>query len=485
MIPRRITQTIPDRITRMIPPKITRLFGHGVTAADRAKIIRGTVYSFLIQGVSIALVFVSGIWIVRSSDPTAYGLYVHIFNWVSLLAVIVMGGRDDLVLAQLPKYIAGGQQGKVRQLIRAANGFIIVAAVAVMALFLAVIAVFPIKTLSDNRPLFLLAASAVYFSACLALNQMILQALNHIRLSQIVEKIGRPLLLIGFVTLFRLLTRNAALNSRNLILAATAVTGICSAAVLYLIWQKQKKYSTPAASSTPVGPAPSAPVPPGVPAPTAAPAERLSGKAGWFFAISLLNLLGTKITMLIIPWFAPQAAIGIFNISYRFADLLIFPFFLMHTVLPQLFARHTATGTGYTQSLFSESNKLMTLLSIPLLLLNIVGGRFFLHWFGPDFVQGYTALLYISLAQFLFSFFGPANTVLMMQDRERYSAGCLLVYVLVLVGASRLLIPIAGITGGALAILIGSAVYNVLLAIVTWRLCGIRSPFLAFLVRRK
>jgi hypothetical protein len=67
---------ILDRITRMIPPKITRLFGHGVTSADRAKIIRGTVYSFLIQGVSIALVFVSGIWIVRSSDPTAYGLYV-------------------------------------------------------------------------------------------------------------------------------------------------------------------------------------------------------------------------------------------------------------------------------------------------------------------------------------------------------------------------------------------------------------------------
>jgi O-antigen/teichoic acid export membrane protein len=320
---------------------------------------------------------------------------------------------------------------------------------------------------------------------------MILQALNHIRLSQIVEKIGRPLLLIGFVGLFRLFTKNAALNSRNLILAATAVTGICAMTVLYLIWQKKKRYSTP---PTPVVPAPASPiqpsapapvVPPSVPASTAAPAEKLSGKAGWFFVISLLNLLGTKITMLIIPWFAPQAAIGIFNISYRFADLLIFPFFLMHTVLPQLFARHTATGTAYTQSLFSESNKLMTLLSIPLLLLNIVGGRFFLHWFGPDFVQGYTALLYISLAQFLFSFFGPANTILMMQDRERYSAGCLLVYVLVLVGASRLLIPIAGITGGALAILIGSAVYNVLLAIVTWRLCGIRSPFFAFLVSRK
>lgn len=447
----------------MIPPRIARYLGSGLTDADRGKIIRGTAYSFLIQGVSIGLVFLSGIWIVRSSDPTAYGRYVHVFNWVSILSVIVMGGRDDLVLAQLPKYIGNRQGWKVQRLISAANKFILIAAFGVIALFLAVIYIFPIKTLSEHRPLFMLASAAIYFSACLALNQMILQALNHIRLSQLVEKIGRPLLLIVFVTVFRLSIGPGVLDSKNLVLAATIVTGICGLLVLYLVYQKSKKYKEPE--------------------PPQLPAEKLSGKATWFFFISLLNLLSTKITMLILPWFAPEASIGIFNISYRFADLLIFPFFLMHTVLPQLFARHTVTGTAYTQSLFSESNKLMTLLSVPLLLLNVIAGRFFLHWFGQEFETGYTALLYISLAQFLFSFFGPANTILMMQDRERYSAGCLLVYVLVLVAASRLLIPMAGLTGGALAILIGSLVYNLLLAIVTWRLCGIRSPFFAFLVK--
>ena len=157
----------------------------------------------------------------------------------------------------------------------------------------------------------------------------------------------------------------------------------------------------------------------------------------------------------------------------------------MHTVLPQLFARHADTGSAYTQSLFSESNKLMTLLSLPLLLLNLLAGRYFLHWFGMDFVTGYTAMIYISLAQFLFSFFGPANTILMMQDREKYSAFCLLVYVLVLLAFSRLLIPSGGITGGALAILLSSAVYNILLAMVTYRLTGIRSPFFTILVKAR
>ncbi len=188
--------------------------------------------------------------------------------------------------------------------------------------------------------------------------------------------------------------------------------------------------------------------------------------------------------MLFLPLHLPAKEVGVFNIAYRFADLLIFPFFLMHTVLPQLFARHAATGRVYTQALFSESNKLMVLLSIPLLLVNLAAGPVLLRLFGPEFVSGYRAMIYISLAQFLFSLFGPANSILMMQDRERYSAICLFVYVGLLAATSWWLIPARGISGGAMAILISSGAYNVLLSVVVWRVCGVRSPFLAWLVRR-
>ncbi|HEV9038663.1 MAG TPA: polysaccharide biosynthesis C-terminal domain-containing protein, partial [Puia sp.] len=177
--------------------------------------------------------------------------------------------------------------------------------------------------------------------------------------------------------------------------------------------------------------------------------------------------------------------VGIFNISQKFADLLIFPFFLMHTVLPQLFARHSQEEVGYTRSLFRESNRLMALLAVPLLGVDLLAGPFLLRLFGPAFAAGYTALVYISLAQFLFSLFGPTNTILMMQGKERSSAICLLVYVGLLVLVSRLLIPVSGITGGALAILISSAGYNILLAVIVYRQYGICSPFLSWIVGRR
>jgi O-antigen/teichoic acid export membrane protein len=382
---------------------------------------------------------------------------------VSILSVIVLAGRDDLVLAQLPRY-AHDQHGRLIGMVRAANRWILAAAVVVGVVFAGLLYWVPIETLSDHQSLFRLAMIAVYLTAALGLNQLVLQALNHIRLSQVIEKLVKPLLLILGVGLLRVMA--IPFTARTLIVLSCAALGICCGAVAWLVVGKVRGYRTVGKVEQATG-----------------SDERLLGKTAYFFLISLFTLLGTKITMLILPVYLPAKDIGIFNISYRFADLLIFPFFLMHTVLPQLFARHAVTGRAYTQSLFSESNKLMTLLSIPLLLVNVVAGNLFLRLFGPEFSAGYPAMIYISLAQFLFSIFGPANTILMMQDREKYSAGCLLFYVSMLAATSWWLIPAGGITGGALAILISSAAYNILMALVLYRVCGIRSPFFAWLGR--
>jgi O-antigen/teichoic acid export membrane protein len=447
--------------------ELSRFLSDGVKAPDRQRIFRGTFHSFLIQGISILLVFVSNIWLVRSSDPESYGLYVHVFNWMSILSVFVLAGHDDLVLALIPRFASEGKPLLIARLVKVTNRWLIVATLVVNGLFLGVISLIPIKALSEHRPLFLLSITAVYFTAFLGLNQLILQALNHIRLSQIVEKIGKPLLLIAFTGVFHLTA--VSFNGNGLILLSSIVLGICSVVVLVVVGRKLKRLTADAAQASfdlqPRG---------------------YSRQAFYFFCISLLNLLSTRITMLIMPYFTMTTKdIGIFNISNRFADLLIFPFFLMHTVLPQLFARHSVTEREYMQALFNTGNKLMSLLCLPLLLVNILAGKFLLHWFGPDFVSGYAALVYISLAQFLFSLFGPSNTILMMQGWEKYSALCLLVYILILVAACCILLPIAGITGGALAILIGSLFYNLLLAVVNYRTTGICSPFFSFLIRRR
>jgi O-antigen/teichoic acid export membrane protein len=453
---------------------------HGLNDSEQAVIIEGTFHSFIIQGVSVALVFLGNLLLARWAGADAYGKYVHVFNWISILSVAAIGGREDLAIAEITKYKVNNRPWQIFSLVKTLNRHIFIASVLIGAIFLTTIFLVPVKTLHEYRFEFLIASAAIYFMAFLSVNQFVLQALNYIRLSQYVEKLVKPLLLIVFFVIARQWLFR--LDSNLLIVIAELVLAICCILLAWLVWKKIKAFK----ATVPVGKSyPERESDGTVSGGLASERENLTKKTMYFFLITLFTLLVTKISMLILPYFAPQKDIGIFNVSFRFADLIVYPFALMHTVLPQLFARHTASEASYKQSLYSESTKLMMILSLPLAVLNILLGKWLLGWFGQEFVQGYPAMVFLSIAQFLYSLFGPANTILMMQNKERYSVICLFAYVIVLVIMNLLLMPVLGITGGALSMLISCLIYNIILSIQAYRLSGVISPFFSFLIPAK
>ena len=228
---------------------ILRWFDDGLSVADRQRIVRGTFHSFLIQGFSVLLVFVSNLLLVRASDAASYGLYVHVFNWVSILGVVVMGGRDDLVLAQLPRY-AVGEPARLVGLVRSVNRWILAAAVVVATLFVLLLRGVRIGTLSDQEGLFRIAMFAVYLTAAMGLNQLILQALNRVRLSQVIEKLVKPVLLIAGVGLLRLAA--VTFNARVLVILSSIVLAVCCVGLAWLVMRSVRAIAGRAArGSTP------------------------------------------------------------------------------------------------------------------------------------------------------------------------------------------------------------------------------------------
>jgi O-antigen/teichoic acid export membrane protein len=441
---------------------IFRFIRPGADSVESSRIVEGTLHSLFIQGISIVMVLLGNLLITRWAGADEYGKYVHIFNWISIVSIIALGGQEDIVVAQIPKYHAHGRRARIYSLVRGTNGFILVASLVLGSAFLLAVYYLPLKTLHEYRNEFLYASAAIYFMAFLSLNQSILQSLNYIRLAQLVEKWIKPFLLIVFVIAVRAMSIKFV--SRTLIGITITVTGICCIILVWILMAKTKQYRSPAEQG--------------------GQKEDLRLKSFHFLSIDLLNLLSTKITMLVLPYFSLQKEVGIFNISYRFADLVIYPFFLMNAVMPQLFARHHDSGAAHKQSLYNDSTRLMLLISVPLLLINILGGKFFLGWFGNDFREGYTGLVYLSCAQFLFSFFGPAHIILTMQDKEKYAVMALVVYVAALLITNLLLVPVMGMNGGMISVLISSLIYNLVLGIMAYRLCGVVSPALLFVRRR-
>ena len=356
----------------------------GLNNAERKLILKNTFYSFIIQGVSVILVFAGNIFLTRWAGSSVYGEYVHIFNWISVLSVIALGGRDDLLLSKIPKYLNDDEHDQLRKTVKKTNRDIFIRSVIVISAFLFLIFFIDIKTLSDIKYNFALAGVAIYLISFTTLNQSALQALNYIKLSQVPEKIIRPFLLFILIVLLKITA--SVINVKSLIVIANIGSAICCAFILYFIIKKIKGYRSEVKRMS--------------------GRENLSTQTFYFFLISLFYLLSTKISMLILPYFMSEKNVGIFNIAYRFSELLIYPVFLMHYILPQLFAKHHLSDLTYKQSLFSESAILTTAISIPILLINIFAGKFLLGWFGKDFLIGYESLIYLSLAQLLFSVFG-------------------------------------------------------------------------------
>lgn len=434
---------------------INRFKQSEITEADRSRLVKGLIHSFIIQGISILLVFAGNFLLVKCFGSQKYGIYVHVFNYISVLAILAANGQEDLVLSRIPKYKAQQNSAQAGAIIRHANVRVAIGGILVSGLFLLFIYLFPIPTLREYRSQFMVASLAIYLSAFLSVNQCILQALDHIRLSQVIERLLKPLLFTVFIGVAALLPFTISAN--HLIGIAVLNLAICVLVLAWLIINKTRPYVKQGREPYKgVG---------------------ISKQAFYFLSITLLQLLTSKIGMFMMPFFIAEKNIGIYNISARFSDLIMYPFFLLHTMLPQLFAMHHASDASYNQKLYAESTYIILFLSLPLLLLNIVAGPWLLGYFGQEFTAGYPALIYMSVSSALFGIFGPASTILLMQGKEKLSTFAMLLYVIMLTILSRVLIPVQGITGAALAMLISTVIYNIIIAVYARKHLGVLSPF--------
>lgn len=440
-----------------------KIFKSDLPQAERSRLIKGIINSFIIQGFGMVLVFAGNYLLVKFFGAEKYGVYVHVFNWISILTILAANGQEDVVLSRVPKYLAQNNLVQTGAIIRHANERIAISGIGISLFFLLLIYIFPINKLSEYRFEFLVASLAIYLSAFLSVNQIVLQSLNHIRLSQVIERLLKPFLFTVFISVVALLS--VYIDAGRLIMIAVINLAICALVLGFIVIKKTKRYFSNGTERY--------------------RGEGVSKQTFYFLAISLLQLLTTKTGMLIMPYFTEEKAIGVFNIAARFSDLIICPFYLLHAVLPQLFAKHHDSPPLQKQKLYTESTWLLILTSLPLLLLNLGAGNWLLGYFGEAFKEGYPALVYMSISNALFALFGPANTILMMQGKEKLSAIALLVYVILLAILSRLLIPVQGITGAALAMLISNVVYNILLAVYAKRHTGVSAPLFKLFEKRR
>ena len=161
--------------------------------------------------------------------------------------------------------------------------------------------------------------------------------------------------------------------------------------------------------------------------------------------------------------------VAILNITLRLADFVIFPFSLIHAVIPQLFASHSDSRLMYKKELFNKITRVVAIASTCIMVVMLVFGKQILGWYDKSIVIYYDLMIIFCAGQLIYSFFGPCSAILMMQGKQKQAALALSFDVAFSSIVFFVLIKDFGLFGAAWAALLSSFIYNIILRVMVHR----------------
>jgi len=170
---------------------------------------------------------------------------------------------------------------------------------------------------------------------------------------------------------------------------------------------------------------------------------------------------------------------GLFMVAVKGADLLVVALMAVNMALaPRMAAFFHEGRLGKLQQMITRSYRMIALITLPVVLLFVFFGNYFLRIFGTVYVAAWPALIILSLGQFLNVFSGPVGSMLNMAGQERVTMVGVGASVVVTVVGNLILIPLMGIYGAALGTALGVTTWNVVLVILCYKRLGIWTPVL-------
>jgi O-antigen/teichoic acid export membrane protein len=175
--------------------------------------------------------------------------------------------------------------------------------------------------------------------------------------------------------------------------------------------------------------------------------------SGWVFLTTAGNVLFDYANLIIIGYFLPVSAVGIFGVCWTFSFLALFVSTALCNTLYVKVSRWNITGDRDTISTsLSRATTYSLIFALPILAGGIIlGERLLYYLYGASFAVGATALVIIIAARVFQSIYQLYSNYLMATDHVQmafYGVGAGITINIVL---SILLVPLLGLTGAALA----------------------------------
>jgi O-antigen/teichoic acid export membrane protein len=393
------------------------------------KIVISSLKIFLLQCISLALGFFLNYILVKTVDLDDYGYYIYIFNFFYLLLNFCILGVDTLLIRNIPVLESNGKYGKLKGLFIFSTAVSFFGSLITASIVSKAVGFFGIENKAGIN-FFILTFSTLLIFSLTAINQACLRGLNKNILSQIGEKILKPLVMILIV--IGIYFSHKTIVLKELIWISVAVSGFTLLTTYVFVGKGGIARLRNSISSYNF--------------------SDWSNSAIGFFMIGVLYVLNSRIDIFLLGTLSKNSDVGIYNIASRISDVISFGLVTINFVLAPVITKLIETGEiSALQKLITRSAKLVLFTALPIITAIICFRESILSFFGADFLRGSNTLVILCLGQFINIFFGSVGLILMMSGNQKFSIYSLAASSLFNIILNILLIPEYGITGAAIA----------------------------------
>lgn len=414
------------------------------------EMIRGASTAFLIKVVAAGIGFVSNVVLARYLGAEGAGLYFLSLTVVTIAAVFGRMGLTNTILRFASVNVSQGSWDSVKGVYRKGIGFAVCASAVTGVLMFVLAPVLAERAFAKPELTVLLRwmSLAVIPVSVATLYAQLLRAVDNIRDAMLVLSVWTPLFFMGGIVA---LTPSFG--------AKGAIWAYCLAALLTTmigawVWYRE----TP----------------------------QMRGVKGHFETRDLLAssipLFWSSCWQLVIHWssycflgiWGSPADVGIFAVALRTANLTSLILIAVNTVsAPKFAALYSRGEIEALGQMARAAAKMMTIMSIPIIIPLLLAPGLVMSMFGHQFVRGAGCLVLVALGYFVSVASGSVTAVLVMCGCERLSNNIMAISAVCCVLLNVLLIPFWGILGAAGATSLTLIVQNLLGVAMVWRRLGI------------
>ncbi len=421
----------------------------------RSSLLRGGIYTLLIQGQVIPVQLAIAITLARTLGPKSYGLYGFAFAVISFIQVMPLNGLDNVLIRYGAQYLAIGALNKYRGLLRRVRAWTLYLLMATSGFVILMDHIPFVHDVGAFSPQIL--TCGVLLLIFLPINTYCTSTIRSFDegvAGQLPGGVVRPWAFLALIIIVKQIEPgllnpcNALLLQGMAALAAVVVSGV------YL------KRCLPVKASREI--------------------DELDVKE-WRSAIlpyalvGGLMLINQQADMIMVGLLGGGLQAGIYKVSAQAANLISLPLAASNIFLAQRVAAfHARNEISKLKALLQASVRVTAALAICAAVPMIYFGKEVLvSVFGHGYLSGYPVLVILIAAQVVNVAFGSVDLILTMTGRQRLavrSAGIAAVLNIVL---CVVLIPIWGVTGAAISAACSIVCWNGLMLLSVRRNIGI------------